>query len=195
MVHLAMREIALFVIYCHGAELGATVRKLMSADYRLAVTTPSDARAVTSLLKASYGSLMPASYDAAVLDLALPLMTEASATLLASGTYYVALDKGLAIGSGGWTKERPGTEDVQPELAHIRHFATHPEWLGMGVGRSIYAECEKAAGAAGIKRFECYSSLNAERFYAALGFRAIRHMDVNMGPGISFPTILMEASL
>jgi predicted N-acetyltransferase YhbS len=193
---MSIREIALFVIHCHGAEPGATVRESMRADYRLAVTTPSDAGAVTSLLKASYGSLMPASYDAAVLDLALPLMTEASATLLASGTYYVALDKkGLAIGSGGWTKERPGTEDVQPELAHIRHFATHPAWLGMGVGRSIYAECEKAAGAAGIKRFECYSSLNAERFYAALGFRAIRHMNVNMGPGISFPAVLMEASL
>jgi N-acetylglutamate synthase-like GNAT family acetyltransferase len=139
---------------------------------------------------------MPKSYDATLLDLALPLMTKANPALLASGTYYAAFsNEGLAIGSGGWTKERPGTRDLQPELAHIRHFATHPEWVGIGVGRSIYAECTKAASAAGIKRFECYSSLNAERFYAALGFRAIRHMDVVMGRRISFPSILMEAAL
>lgn len=168
----------------------------MHTSYSVAVASSADAAAVTSLLAASYGALMPSCYEAAVLERALPLMIEANPLLLASGTYYKAVTReGQVIGSGGWTKERPGTGDVVPGTAHIRHFATHPEWLGQGVGRSIYAECRKAAGAAGIRRFECYASLNAEGFYAALGFRRVRHLDIAMGPDVSLPSVLMEISL
>lgn len=169
---------------------------VVNTGYSLAVASPADAAVVTSLLEVSYGSLMPPSYEAAVLDRALPLMIKANPALLASGTYYKALTaEGQMIGSGGWTKERPGTGDIEPGTAHIRHFATHPKWLGRGVGRSIYAECREAAGATGIRRFECYASLNAEGFYVALGFRRVRHLSITMGLNVSLPCVLMEILL
>ena len=167
----------------------------MSTIYHPVLATPADEIAVASLLQASYATLMPFSYNSSVLDRALPMMTKANPVLLASGTYYIARNhQDLVVGCGGWTMERPGSGAVKPGLAHIRHFATHPDWLGQGVGKSIYAKCKKEAFAAGVKRFECYSSLNAEAFYAALGFSAVRRMDVAMGPDTSFPSVLMEAS-
>lgn len=164
--------------------------------YRLAIASPDDEAAVTALLEASYGQLMRHSYDAALLARALPLMTRANPRLLASGTYYLARSaNGAVIGSGGWTQERPGTGKVAPALAHIRHFATHPGWIGRGVGRAIYAQCRQAAGAEGMVRFECYASLNAEVFYAALGFRRVRHLEIEIGPHLLLPSVVMEADL
>ena len=55
-------------------------------------------------------------------------MTQANATLISARTYYLAVsDNGLVVGCGGWTRERPGSGEVEPALAHIRHFATHIE--------------------------------------------------------------------
>ena len=168
----------------------------MNADYSLCVATPADAASVTSLLEASYPKLMARGYEASDLEPALRVMTKANPALLASGTFYLAVTGAkLAIGCGGWTRERPGTGEVTPGLAHIRHFATHPEWLGRGIGKLIYVRCKKAAAAAGIRRFECYASLNAEAFYAALGFCRLRQIEISMGPSISLPSVLMEAAL
>ena len=138
---------------------------------------------------------MRESHDPAVLDAALPLMTRANPVLLASGTYYLAeSDAGLAVGCGGWSRERPGSGEVAPELAHIRHFATHPEWIGRGIERALYARCEQDARAAGIRRFECNASLNGEGFYAALGFAPVRPIELPMG-SVAVPAILMQRSI
>jgi len=168
----------------------------MPTEFRLAVSTLMDEPSVTSLLTASYSSLMASSYDDVVLNPALPLMTKANPTLLNSGTYYLALSKdGVIVGAGGWTKERPGSGVVLPGLAHIRHFATHPDWLGLGIGKAIYHRCKETARINGIIHFEYYSSLNAEKFYRTLGFHANQNVDLAMGQGISFPSILMKTSL
>lgn len=151
---------------------------------------------MSELLAASYPVLMPSSYDANLLADALPVMTRANPTLLAGETYYLAeTTDGKIVGCGGWTRERPNSGDVLPGLGHIRHFATHPEWLGRGVGRTIYARCEDAARAAALRRFQCYASLNAEGFYKALGFRPLRRIKIAMAPGIGLPSMLMERSI
>ena len=148
------------------------------------------------MLAASYGTLMRPDYNPAVLAAALPAITKASPVLLASETYFVAEAKlGLLVGCGGWTRERPGKGDVAEGLGHIRHFGTHPDWIGRAVGRSIYAACERQARAAGVTRFECYSSLNAKWFYAALGFETVRRIEIELGPGLTLPSILMTRSL
>ena len=165
----------------------------MPAGFTLRIATPEDQSPVSDLLNASYPSLMPSSYEEDVLAAALPIMTRANPALLSAGTYYVAQTKGgLIVGCGGWTRERPGKGDVAPALGHIRHFATHPEWTGRTIGRSIYALCEEQARSAGVRRFECYSSLNAEGFYAALGFRSVRQIEIPVGRGVTLPSVLME---
>lgn len=155
-----------------------------------------DAAAVDRLLQVSYPKLMASSYDKELLAPALKLMTKANASLLGSGTYYVAeLPTGLVVGCGGWTLERPGTGSVEPHVGHVRHFATHPGWTRRGVGRAIYHLCESAARSAGVIAFECYSSLNAEKFYSALGFENIREIAIELQPSVVLRAMLMRREL
>ena len=54
------------------------------------IAGPADSDAVSALLLASYSSLLAARYDSDALSRALPFITSANPTLLASGTYYAA---------------------------------------------------------------------------------------------------------
>lgn len=167
-----------------------------SEKFTVRTTVAADQPSVTTLLKVSYPALMRSAYSPTVLSAVLPLITQANPTLLASDTFYLAETQYKdVIGCGGWTWERPGTRQIEVELGHIRHFATHPAWVGQSVGRSIYTVCEQATRAVGIKRLECYASLNAEGFYAALGFRSVRRLDVPLVLGYSIPSVLMERIL
>lgn len=139
---------------------------------------------------------MKSSYDSAMLDPALKLMTRANPKLLSSGTYYVAeTDGGALVGCGGWSREHPGDDVIRDGIAHIRHFGTHPDWIRRGIARAIYRLCENDAREAGINRFECYSSLNAETFYSALGFKRIAIVDIELTPGVSITSCHMSCQL
>jgi len=123
-------------------------------------------------------------------------MTVAQPKLLESGSYYVAESSdGAIIGCGGWTKERPGTSEIRAKVGHIRHFGVHPDWARCGVGKALYARCEIDARDAGITKFECYSSLNGEAFYSALGFRRVAQIEVDMFEGVRFPSVHMIADI
>lgn len=165
----------------------------MNAAVAVRVADPADEAAVTALLRASYPVLMRPAYEPATLAAALPLMARANPGLLKSGTFYVAAaDTGAVVGCGGWTHHRPGSAEVVPGLAHLRHFASHPDHAGRGVGRAIFAACRSAAREAGVTRLECYASLNAEGFYAALGLSPVRLVEVPMGSGLRFPSVVMQ---
>ena len=156
------------------------------------VATPRDAGAVGALLRESYPVLMRPAYGEA-LSAVLDAMVRANPELLASGSYYVAeSEHGRVVGAGGWTRERPDDGAIEPSHAHLRHFATHPRWCRRGVARRIYERCELRAREAGIRYLECYSSLNAAAFYAALGFESVARIDVPMGEGRSLAGVLMR---
>lgn len=159
------------------------------------IATPDDHDTISSLFAASYGSLMRGAYEPALLDAALPLMTRANPLLLAWGTFFVAETGDATVACGGWTRVRPGRGDVVRGLGHVRHFATHPAHTGLGIGRSLYQACEKQALAAGIERFECYASINAEGFYAALGFQALARITVPLNDEIRLPAVHMNRAI
>lgn len=166
---------------------------MVAEHWTVRVTTGADAASVTRLLQAAYPGPMASAYDAARLRAALPLMTRANRALLESGSYHVAeAGDGLLVGCGGWTPERPGTNEVRAGLAHVRHFGTHPAWTGRGIGRAIFGACETAARSAGIGTFECYASLNAVDFYAALGFEIVRGIELRLGADTVLPAMLMR---
>jgi GNAT superfamily N-acetyltransferase len=157
------------------------------------VATLADAVEVGRLLEASYPALMASAYGEAALAPALELMTRANPALLCSGTYYVATaPAGELVGCGGWTLEKPGTSTVEAGVAHLRHFATHPDWTRRGVGQAIYRQCEAAARSAGVLALECSASLNAERFYPALGVARVREIDLELRPGVALRSVLMR---
>lgn len=159
---------------------------MVQTSYSLRRSDSYDFSAVTELLRASYPVLMKPAYESATLDPALKLMTRANLELLSSGTYYVAESiDGSLVGCGGWTRERPGSDVIERGVGHIRHFAVHPDWLRRGVGSAIYRRCEADARAAGIRKFECYASLNAESFYSALGFERTTIAEIQLAPDVS----------
>lgn len=172
----------------------------MTAAFTVRTAIPADGPAITEAVTASYTALMPAAYDAATLDAVLPLITQANPRLLAAGTYYVAVTAEEIVGCGGWTLERPGDGSEEgkagdPTTGHIRHFATHPDWTGQGIGRAIYDRCETAARAAGATRFQCYASRNAVPFYAAVGFTTVREIDVPITAQAILPAVLMMRTI
>ncbi|HEY5622855.1 MAG TPA: GNAT family N-acetyltransferase [Gammaproteobacteria bacterium] len=157
------------------------------------VASPDDFDGVGALLRASYPELMRAAYDADELAPALELMTKPNPTLLASETFYIAeSSEDEIIGCGGWTRERPGEGCLEPGVAHLRHFGTHPGWTRRGVGRALYERCELEAKAAGVSRFECYASLNAQRFYESLGFEPLRPLDCELDAGVVLGGMFMQ---
>src|SRR5438552_12877 len=169
---------------------------MVEGHYSVRVAVPADADAVTALLLESYPGLLAERYHPELLALALPLVTKADPRLLASGTYYVAeLADGQLVGCGGWTVERPGSGEVMPGVAHVRHCGTHQDRIRCGVARRLMMRSFADAAAHGIRTMECYSTLGAERFYQALGFTSIGPIDVEMAPSIRFPAVLMRCEL
>jgi GNAT superfamily N-acetyltransferase len=159
--------------------------------FSMRVSTPSDSEAVTALLMASYPRLLAASYESETLARTLPYMTRANPGLLAFGSFHVAeAEAGHLVGCGGWTSAAPGSGEIVKGEAHIRHFATHPEWVGRRVGASLLARCVSDARWLGMGKLHCFSTLNAEPFYRAGGFKTIGSIDVPMGPH-HFPAVLM----
>jgi N-acetylglutamate synthase-like GNAT family acetyltransferase len=169
------------------------MRSTTVTNFTIRVATPEDEQSVNNLLAASYSLLMQQHYDKSLLKAVLPMLGRVSPLLLASGTYYLTEteDKSV-VGCGGWTRESPELGEIIAQLGHIRHFATHPEWVGRGVGRSIYLVCERAAKSAGVIQFHSNSSLNAESFYASLGFEVTQKIDVQLGDRVSVPGVLMQ---
>ena len=54
---------------------------------------------------------------------------------------------------------------------------------------------EQEARAAGVEQFEVYSSLNAEGFYAAMGFSPVRTFEMPLYQGLTIPAVLMARRL
>ena len=153
---------------------------------------PEDEAAIRKVLVASYPVLMRGSYEPELLERALPRMTRPNLRLLGSGSYFLAHASEEAVGCGGWSGNAPGISERHKGVGHIRHFAITSDWIGRGIGRRIYDRCEAQAREAGVEQFQCYSSLNGEPFYAALGFERIGLIDVPMGPGLVLPSVLMK---
>lgn len=166
------------------------------AGFSLRQACLEDEPAVTSLLEASYGQLMPSAYGKELAASLLPIIAKAKPELLSSGTYHLAVTPDeVVVGAGGWTTSRPGSGAIEPGLGHIRHVATHPNWTDRGIGRALIDHIVEEAREQGIRRFECYSSLNAVDFYGRLGFLEVRPIDIPMGGDLVMPSLVMERIL
>lgn len=159
-------------------------------------STPEDVSVVEALLGRSYPAMMAAAYEEDILARAMPRMTTANPELLASGTFYVAEDAGGEIvGCGGWTFDEPGSGKLVDGLAHLRHFAVDPSRARGGIGRLIFAECARVAADRRARRFQAFSGLNAEPFYASMGLKRHDVVYIPMGDGVVFPVVLMEGTI
>ena len=160
------------------------------------LATPADLAEVDALLAHSYPRLLAADYAPSVLVLALPIISRARPELLASGSYFVALDgTGRMLGAGGWTRGAPGDGDVARGLGHVRHVVTRAGEVRRGIGRALMGCVMDDAAAAGVRLLDCLSTRTAVPFYKALGFRTTGPVEVPLRPGIVFPAVRMHCDL
>ncbi|KAA9010710.1 GNAT family N-acetyltransferase [Histidinibacterium aquaticum] len=156
---------------------------------RIRPARPSDLAELDALFARSYPRLLKADYPPSLLVTAVPMIARAQPRLLASGTYYVAELDGAIRGAGGWTpSDRPGRLG---QRADVRHVVTCDSTLRRGIGRALLLHSFAEARAAGRRWMHCVSTLTAEPFYAALGFRRIGNTVVPLAPGIDFPAVEM----
>ena len=167
----------------------------MTTAFSIRIANLDDASEVSALLEASYTQQLADGYSPEVLAKALPLMIKANPRLLASGSYFVAQTANRLVGCGGWSKEAPGSGEIKEGLAHIRHVATHPDWLRHGIGRTLLSRCFQEATMAGISSLECHSTLVAVDFYVAAGFTIVGPLEMRLTPEISIDGVLLRQQL
>lgn len=154
-----------------------------------------DRAALEALIAECYTAVYPGWYEADVLGGAMPAMLRIDPALLASGRYLLAtLDEKIA-GCGGWSMNAPRSAASDADIGHIRHFATHPDFMGKGVGGAILDRCVSEASQKGMMKLRCFSSLPAESFYARHGFGKLDSVNVMLSDGAYFPAVLMEREL
>ena len=163
----------------------------MSDPFHIRPASLRDLSSVTQLFRQSYPRLLPQDYDPGVLRDALPMITTAQPALLACGTYFVAEADGEIIGAGGWTDLSPTRGVYGIDEGHVRHVATHPEWLRRGVARALIAAALDSARAHGMRRMHCMSTRTARAFYAAMGFQERGEIELMLAPGVYFPAVQM----
>ena len=56
---------------------------------------------------------------------------------------------------------------------HLLHLWVLPEWIGRGIGRSLFEHALERAKALGFREFEIESDPNAEGFYLRMGARRV----------------------
>lgn len=153
--------------------------------------TARDLEAVGDVYRASYPTLMKGYYQAEVLDRSLPVITRAQPALLVSGRFFVVPGAERLEAVGGWSPHPPG-EASGP--AHLRHFATRPSAVRRGYGSAILQHTLEAAASAGVSDIMCFSTLNAESFYAGHGFRPLGYREIFLG-GVPFMSVEMSRAL
>lgn len=154
---------------------------------------PSDRPAVDRLLAAVYPQMLAADYPAETLRIAHPLIAKSNPDLLASGTYYLVWDQAFLVSVGGWSRGYPTAQDAG-DTGHVRHVATHPDHLHKGHAGRIMRRVLDEAQEAGLARLECLSTVTARKFYAGMGFKAQTEINADIGGGVTFPAVKMEAT-
>lgn len=152
------------------------------------VASEADGVEIVRLIEAAYMTLLHGHYDMQQIVAAVPSTAEIAAKLSTPGRCFVAAEEhGALVGTGAWTE--------RGDSAYLQSFATHPDWIGRGVARAIYEACEHEVRACGITLIQCHSTLSAESFYAALGFRRVRQEQVRIADKVTSPVVFMTRSI
>lgn len=167
----------------------------MLRGIRIRTAECGDAAAVRELLRASYAALLAGHYDAELASEASSSSAEHVVRLLPSGRYYVAEHDACVVGCGGWSWDSSLAGVDRPHTAMIRAFAVEPGWTRRGIAGAIFRRCLAAAESAGAEWLAVRSSINAEPFYASLGFASLHPLKVTLPSGRAVDAVLMELEL
>ncbi|HET7457038.1 MAG TPA: GNAT family N-acetyltransferase [Gemmatimonadaceae bacterium] len=174
---------------------------------QIRVATMADVPALQALIARSVRALSAGFYTPAQVDAALASVFGVDSQLVADGTYYVIDGTSGPAAAGGWSGRRTlygGDQmktaedprlDPRTEPARIRAFFVDPEWSRRGLARRLYGECERAALAAGFRRFELMATMPGEPLYAALGFTVVERVTLTLAGGVEVPFARMARDI
>lgn len=166
----------------------------MDNSLTLRLSRPGDVAAVDLLLGRSYPRLLKADYPPSIMVGLVPLIARARPELLASGRFFVVEDgAGRVLGAGGYSLQT--RRGVGGALGQIRHVATDPDATRQGIGRRLMQAVFGAAGAEGVRQFDCLATRTAVPFYTAMGFVVVGPVEVPITQGMAFPAIRMQRYL
>jgi GNAT superfamily N-acetyltransferase len=180
------------------------------ATVSLRVATMPDVPALNALIAESARILSAGFYNSSQIEALITHVFGVDTQLVADRTYYMVDGAAPADGPvacGGWSARRTlyggdvwkhredSRLDPAVDPARIRAFFVHPQWARKGLGRQLYAECERAAQAAGFRSFELMATLPGEPLYAALGFAAIEHVTTRLPGDVEVPLVKMQRSI
>lgn len=167
------------------------------------VATMADVPALRELIGLSVRGLSVGFYTVAQVDAAMDEVFGVDTQLIADGTYYVVDGSTGPAAAGGWSARRTlfgGDQmkqaddpllDPASDAARIRAFFVHPYWARRGLARQLYAACERAASAAGFRRFELMATLPGEPLYGALGFTGVERVVLTLADDVALPLVRM----
>lgn len=167
------------------------------------VATMDDLPALSVLIAASVRGLSSGFYTTEQVEAALTHIFGIDTQLIVDHTYYVIDGETGPAAAGGWSARRTlyggdqmkrGEDpllDPAAEPARIRAFFVHPDHARQGLARQLYAECARAAWAAGFRSFELMSTRPGEPLYFALGFSVVERIVLSLPGDIEFPLARM----
>ncbi len=172
--------------------------------FRLRVAEPRDTPAIAELIDSSVRGLSGGFYSDEQVASALRHVFGVDSQLIADGSYYLIECGEQLVAAGGWSGRQTlfggdqmkslhdAPVDPASNAARIRAFFVHPDWARRGLGRRLYAACERAAAAAGFRAFELVATMPGEPLYRALGFDVIERFTVPMPDGSELPVARMS---
>lgn len=165
--------------------------------FTIKLATAEDMPEISAMLERSYSVLLAPDYDADVLRVTLPVITQAKPSLIASGKYFVArfTETGALAGAGGWADSLPGGAAQAQGLGHIRHVAVDPAFTRLGVARLLIGRILDQARAEGVLTMSCLSTLTAVPFYQSQGFHPVADRVLNLAGETPFPITEMAMRL
>ncbi len=163
----------------------------------------ADIPALHDLIERSVRGLQADDYSPEQIAGALGTVLGLDTQLIRDRTYLIAEVEGRLAGCGGWSyrktlfgsDRRSGREDLlldpNHDAAKIRAFFIDPSYTRRGLATAILAACEKAAIAAGFRRFEMGATLTGVPLYLARGYHVLERIEVPLHNGATLPVIRM----
>ncbi len=176
----------------------------MSVLFHIRNADASDIPVLRELIEQSIRGLQRGDYTERQMEGAIGHALGLDSQLIDDGTYFVAeTNEGVLAGCGGWSNRKtlfgsdhgPGRSaellDPRMDAARIRAIFVHPKFVRRGLGSLLLAHCERAAEAAGFRRFQMGSTLTGEALYRLRGYRATERIEVPLPNGEVLPVISM----
>jgi GNAT superfamily N-acetyltransferase len=168
------------------------------------IATLDDVPALRALIAASARGLSDGFYTPEQVEAALTHVFGVDTQLIVDRTYFVIDAADGPAAAGGWSARRTlfggdqmkSAEDARldpaVEPARIRAFFVHPRWARRGLAGKLYAECARAAWAAGFRTLELMATRPGEPFYATLGFAVMERVELTLPGDVRVPFARMR---